>query len=542
MEHFPTQQSGPGSFDMPTTSLEISVACKKLCDMDTLSKSDPLCIMYQKVGNEQWVEVGRTEMLTNTLNPSWKTKFNVDYHFEQRQMVKFEVYDWDSKSNRLSDHDFLARLECSLGNIVSSPGKQFISIIKDGPSKKGQFVIIAEEVSGCNDLCKMQFSAKGLDKKDTFGKSDPFFIISRQTGNAQWTVVFQSEVIKNTLNPNWKATSMAVRELCNGDYGRQLKVDVYDWDDNSDNDLIGNFTTTLNDLKLAVERKTMFRCVNPKKMSKKKYEHSGEIFLKHINIESKPSFLEYIQGGTALNFSVAIDFTASNGDPRKPQSLHYIAPGSPNGSNQYATAIRSVGEIIQDYDADKMFPALGFGAKIPPSGQVSHEFFLNLRPDSPYCAGIEGILQAYLTSLQSVTLYGPTNFSPVINHVAKFASAYQDGRQYFVLLVITDGIITDIDETKNAIVNASDLPMSIIIVGVGDEDFSAMEYLDSDKAMLRSGGRVASRDIVQFVELRKFVNPGGRWNKEMLAKSVLAEVPKQLVDWMTIRGVKPISA
>jgi len=84
--------------------------------------------------------------------------------------------------------------------------------------------------------------------------------------------------------------------------------------------------------------------------------------------------------------------------------------------------------------------------------------------------------------------------------------------------------------------------MSIIIVGVGDEDFSAMEYLDSDKAMLRSGGRVASRDIVQFVELRKFVNPGGRWNKEMLAKSVLAEVPKQLVDWMTIRGVKPVNA
>jgi len=528
---------------MPTTSLEVSVACKNLCDMDTLSKSDPLCIMYQKVGNtEQWAEVGRTEMLKNTLNPSWKTKFNVDYYFEQRQMVRFEVYDWDSKSNRLSDHDFLARHECSLGNIVSSPGKQYVTIIKDGPSKKGQFIIIAEEVSGCNDVVKMQFSAKSLDKKDFLGKSDPFFIISRQTGNAQWTVVFESEVIKNTLNPNWKVMSMAVQKLCNGDYDRQLKVDVYDWDSDTDNDLIGSFTTTLNDLKTAVEQKTMFRCVNPKKMSKKKYEHSGEVFLKSISIESRPSFVEYIQGGTALNFSVAIDFTASNGDPRNPQSLHYINPGSMNGNNQYATAIRSVGEIIQDYDADKMFPSLGFGARIPPTGQVSHEFFLNLSPDNPYCTGVEGILQAYLTSLQTVTLYGPTNFSPVINHVAKFANAYQDGRQYFVLLIITDGIITDIDETKNAIVNSSNLPMSIIIVGVGQEDFSAMEYLDSDQAMLRSGGRVASRDIVQFVELRKYVNPGGSWNKEMLAKSVLAEVPKQLVDWMTMRGVKPVKA
>lgn len=37
-----------------------------------------------------------------------------------------------------------------------------------------------------------------------------------------------------------------------------------------------------------------------------------------------------------------------------------------------------------------MFPALGFGARIPPHGNVSHEFFLNLTASDPYCAGIEG--------------------------------------------------------------------------------------------------------------------------------------------------------
>ena len=84
--------------------------------------------------------------------------------------------------------------------------------------------------------------------------------------------------------------------------------------------------------------------------------------------------------------------------------------------------------------------------------------------------------------------------------------------------------------------------MSIIIVGVGDEDFSAMEYLDSDKAMLRSGGRVASRDIVQFVEMRKFVGKDGSYDKTMLAKHVLAEIPKQVVGWMTMRGLKPVQS
>ena len=78
-------------------------------------------------------------------------------------------------------------------------------------------------------------------------------------------------------------------------------------------------------------------------------------------------------------------------------------------------------------------------------------------------------------------------------------------QQYFVLLIITDGVITDMDQTRSAIVNASRLPMSIIIIGVGGADFSAMEFLDGDDGMLRSTtGEAAMRDIVQFVPFRQF--------------------------------------
>lgn len=59
------------------------------------------------------------------------------------------------------------------------------------------------------------------------------------------------------------------------------------------------------------------------------------------------------------------------GNPSQPTSLHYM---SPYHLNAYALALRAVGEIIQDYDSDKLFPALGFGAKLPPDGHVSHEF------------------------------------------------------------------------------------------------------------------------------------------------------------------------
>lgn len=61
--------------------------------------------------------------------------------------------------------------------------------------------------------------------------------------------------------------------------------------------------------------------------------------------------------------------------------------------NQYEQALTAVGEIIQDYDSDHLFPVLGFGARLPPDGRVSHEFFVNLHPANPYCNGISGIDQ-----------------------------------------------------------------------------------------------------------------------------------------------------
>jgi len=48
----------------------------------------------------------------------------------------------------------------------------------------------------------------------------------------------------------------------------------------------------------------------------------------------------------------------------------------------------------------------------------------------------------------------------------------RDGTNYFVLLIITDGVITDMPQTVQAVIEASYLPMSIIIVGVGNADFS----------------------------------------------------------------------
>lgn len=60
-------------------------------------------------------------------------------------------------------------------------------------------------------------------------------------------------------------------------------------------------------------------------------------------------------------------------------------------------------------------------------------------------------------------------------------------------------------DTREAIVHASHLPMSVIIVGIGNADFSDMQMLDGDDGILRSPkGEPVLRDIVQFVPFRNF--------------------------------------
>ena len=118
------------------------------------------------------------------------------------------------------------------------------------------------------------------------------------------------------MNPSWDSFNISLRTLCNGDYERPIQFDIYDYD-KDENDLIGSFTTTFTKLKAGMIEKTEFKCIHPEKVVKKKnYKDSGKVYLKYLDVKTEPSFVEYIQAGTIMNFSVAVDFTASNGHPR----------------------------------------------------------------------------------------------------------------------------------------------------------------------------------------------------------------------------------
>ncbi len=113
----------------------------------------------------------------------------------------------------------------------------------------------------------------------------------------------------------------------------------------------------------------------------------------------------------------------------------------------------------------------GFGAQVPPAmGRASHCFALNGNSYAPKLQGVPNIVECYKNALGKVKLYGPTHFSEILSMAVDQAahhSVNQFNQHYYTLLILTDGIINDLDGSIDEIVRGSGLPLSIIIVGVG---------------------------------------------------------------------------
>ena len=117
-------------------------------------------------------------------------------------------------------------------------------------------------------------------------------------------------------------------------------------------------------------------------------------------------------------------------------------------------------------DSDKMIAAYGYGARLPPDHKkTSHCFPLSFNESNPEVPGLPGLMNAYQNAINQVKLYGPTNMAPLLRTAQAIASHRQ--HEYLICLIITDGVISDQATTIGEIVKASQLPLSIVIIGVG---------------------------------------------------------------------------
>lgn len=125
--------------------------------------------------------------------------------------------------------------------------------------------------------------------------------------------------------------------------------------------------------------------------------------------------------------------------------------------------------------------------------------------DNDYYYSVDKILSDYNTILPHVKFHGPTNISPIINNTINYIlentlnqtkkinnnnnnnfNSVKDSdkskynpNNYHILYIILDNPPSDLKEVINSIVKASSLPLSIILLGVGNSGFGQLEDLFS---------------------------------------------------------------
>jgi Copine len=222
--------------------------------------------------------------------------------------------------------------------------------------------------------------------------------------------------------------------------------------------------------------------------------------------ETEYDFVDYLKGGLNIALFIGIDFTASNGLPHNPASLHYINSNK-TMMNPYQLVIKECGDILLDYDDDKLVPVYGFGADLGypqmKTNGVSHSFPCTGIKGTEEVYHIQGIFDVYEYAHKHISFNGPTFFAPLFKDIIDLTRvrSFENPDNYNFFMIITDGEIHDMVDTVECLVNACELPLSVVIIGVGDETFENMKRLDSGDCCDKLG-RVPSRDICRFVRFK----------------------------------------
>lgn len=399
----------------------------------------------------------------------------MNYYFERDQSLAIIL---KSNQNKYSITQKMGKLAANMKNglnVETDEGiKLFLKLIPLNRNKK-----------------VFNFEIEVMDSK-----KEVFYIIRNLYLNDKWRRVYKSE---ERLNSVYDTVNIREEDLFFGNKDRNFKIELYS------NTNVPFVSKEINMDSILGENTNVYNL--------------GEVVLKlKVTQNDQVDFISLLQKGLHLSLMIGIDFTASNGDPSKSDSLHYIS----KTPNQYERAICLCGDIISHYDTDKMYPVFGFGGMPKMSNKTEHVFPLNFSND-PCVYGVEGIINTYKASISQVELSGPTYFAPILQGLNNLAKQAPEGI-YFVIMIFTDGIICDIEDTKDQIVESCLLPISIIIVGVGNSDFSLMEELDGDDIPIKdSKGNIVSRDIVQFVPFLKYRKDEALYNQE-----VLKELPGQI--------------
>ncbi|MES1921750.1 Copine-1, variant 2, partial [Bonamia ostreae] len=334
--------------------------------------------------------------------------------------------------------------------------------------------------------------------------------------------------IKKNLNPYWKPFKVSSLDLCDNNYNEDIRLRVWDYDKIGKNDLIGEAYLKVNDLKTSA---TFDLKIHGKSKSQ------GKVEIGTFKKTKMYCFDDYLKGGLCFTTIIAIDFSEQNKPIRSPDSLHYLG-----GANEYESAFRACAQTIANIDSDQKIPVWGFSARL--NGQLSRCFSLTFNPSMPKVNGVQEVIDCYRNALNCVSLGSPKELLEVLNTVKMLVEQklVMGVNEYFVLFIfVSPGDIADIAKVKDMIVELSDMPLSVIFVGIGAGDFSKLSFLDDGWRRFRSSvGKKCLRDSVDLIRYRSlFSRSQNNQIEAIMQGEIYKTITEQSLEYFKMKKMVP---
>jgi len=223
--------------------VELSISCSHLLGQGIIHTIDPFCVVYIEI-NGTWKEMGRTEIIANTVNPKFVKKIGISYNFEEVQKIRFDIYTADSGfktsdvgSLDLADQIYIGKTETILAKIFGSHGYVWSGSLD--ANSQSTVNVIGEELQNTNAQITMNIHCEHVDNTDFFTLSDVFIKFSKVREDNTYVPCFRTEVKKNNLNPVFAEIVGGALLFANGDFHRTIKLEVLDYEPTGRHQLIG---------------------------------------------------------------------------------------------------------------------------------------------------------------------------------------------------------------------------------------------------------------------------------------------------------------
>ena len=213
------------------------------------------------------------------------------------------------------------------------------------------------------------------------------------------------------------------------------------------------------------------------------------------NIENKNnSLFDFFKSGVKLSCIISTDFSNSK-----------INPSIEETKVNYISILKRISDFIGAYTNNYKFYAYGFGAKIKHSSSNETVFNLDISKNNSLIQTMEKVVEKFEKCLNEnlITPEKSIILSPLIKKITNDIFKSYELRFYNVSFIITRGVVDkdDIKKTIDAIIESNYLPLTIIIIGVGKNDFSEMKKIFGKEPKCHSLGMQKMRDNVIFISL-----------------------------------------